>query len=69
MGGTQITLTFSAIVESWDRIPESALPETYAGRSPIDDAVRDMLDTAMRQAGEQFMAEHPALFRPGVGLI
>jgi hypothetical protein len=68
MSGTHITMQFSAVIESWDRIPPSALVQANPDQM-ADEAVRGMLEAVMHEAGQRFIDEHPELFRPGTGLV
>jgi hypothetical protein len=63
MSATQIKMVFLAIVEDVDQWPRPAQDACATTTQHPDDWAQDQLEAAMWAAGQQFIAEHPGLFR------
>lgn len=64
MGGTGYTLRFGILIEdSYHWTPEHRMAAEAANADNYGDWVRGQIEDVMREAGEEFIAQHPDLFR------
>ena len=68
MSGTQIDLTFTAVVNDLENQPPWVQALAEGVDESCDDIVRTMLEAEMRVAGQRFINRWPDMFR-GTGLL